>query len=177
MKQSIIIHKTSTEFFWRELKEALKHKDLPLPTELEHYLVHLLSSYTNNIPVNLDQPLAFLYYRAIESDKHQRTQLYKSMGDSSLYLAGFFKGFFKRKTYDETYFIAMGKSAYYNLALEVNKKNKAKSDVYEKLSTSFSDLVDTFALLSERLCISTKPAIIEEFERCHKLDYHCHLSS
>jgi len=73
------------------------------------------------------------------------------MGDTSLYVDGYFQDYFNRKTFDIDYYINMGQSAYENLSSLMKKRyaDEHFASVYHSLSERFNTLVDVVAEISD----------------------------
>src|SRR5690606_7618484 len=91
-----------------------------------------------------------------------KVRILRRLGDTSLYVAGFFQEFFNRKTYDINYYIAMGQAAYTKVA----DLSARRSDVYDNLSEHFIQLVDLVAEISEsQLANSSQRDLLGTYER------------
>lgn len=159
------------DFFRSQLQSALEKQNLQICHNTEYYLVNLLSNFIFASPEAIDKPLAFRLKDALEAPEELRPSIYKSLGDTSLYLAGIFQDSFNRKTYDIDYFIDMGTNAYSQLSDAVKRKpllNYSSPETFTSLSSKFSDLVDTFALLSEGLNLNKGDDILSNYTRMIK---------
>jgi hypothetical protein len=105
------------EFFQSRVAEALANQNISVPDPVEAYLVNLLCEFINTSNLEtpsgvklsaLDTPLALMLKEATEAPPNQRLRILKYLGDSSLYISGFFQDYFKRKTYDVGYFSSVG---------------------------------------------------------------------
>lgn len=147
------------EFFRDKIAEAVTNQKIVLSDDIEFYLVNLLCDYIAPKKLEsfygqydpLETPIAFLLKEAIEAPPSYRAKIYKHLGDTSLYLAGFFQDFFNRKTYDIKYYIDMGQSAYSNVSSIMREQHGDKhfSAMYGTLSTQFKSLVEVVAEVSE----------------------------
>jgi hypothetical protein len=150
---------TPSEFFRDKIAEAASNQKITISDDVEFYLVNLLCDYINPKKLEsfygqydpLQTPIAFILKEAIEAPPTYRAKIYKFLGDTSLYLAGFFQDFFNRKTYDINYFIDMGQSAYSNVAVIMRDQHGDKhfSVMYTSLATQFNSLVEVVAEVSE----------------------------
>src|SRR5688572_23703950 len=92
------------EFFRERVVEAKTQLKVEVPDEVEFYLVNLLCEFINPARIEtvagelsaLDTPLAIMYKQAVEAPPSQRLRIYKYLGDTSLYISGFFQDFFNR---------------------------------------------------------------------------------
>lgn len=148
------------EFFRTRVAETLASQNLSLPDPVESYLVNLLCEFINPTDLEmanghklsaLDTPLAIILKEATEAPPNQRLRILKYLGDSSLYISGFFQDFFNRKTYDAGYFRSVGSSAYEHVSFLMRDQHGDKhfSSVFRDLAYHFQDLVEVLAEISE----------------------------
>jgi hypothetical protein len=137
------------EFFQDRIADALRNQGLDATTPTECYLVSLLSDFTTSPPD--DEPLALKMARAVQSPDERVRQL-KEVGDTSLYLSGFFADSIQRRLLDVDYYIQMGGAAYTELGryFRGNPHSQVFGEVYDELGTKFPRFVDVFAEVSER---------------------------
>lgn len=168
LSSNLAISASPYDFFRSELKAAFSKQRLVVCEDVEFYLVNLLSSYVFEPPKSIEKPLALKFKDALEAPIEVRSSLFKNLGDSSLYLAGFFQDSFNRKIYDIDYFISMGETAYSQLSEEVRRSSSTsshKQQTFKKLSAMFSDFVDSFATLSENFNVNSGNDLIANYER------------
>lgn len=147
------------EFFRDKIAEAATNQKVTISDEVEFYLVNLLCDFI--APKNLetfhgqysalDTPIAILLKEAGEAPPTYQAKVYKYLGDTSLYLAGFFQDYFNRKSYDINYYIDMGQVAYSNVSTIMRDQHGDKhfSGMYGTLSNQFKTLVEVVAEVSE----------------------------
>jgi hypothetical protein len=146
------------EYFRSEVTRASSTLKVALGDDLEFYVVNLLVEFIDPSKISeaigeqtvLDTPLVAMLQKASEVARpEQKAKIFKSLGDTSLYVAGFFQDFFNRKTFDISYYITMGSSAYDNVSTLMDRRGA----IYSELSGNFSKLVDVMA---EVASVSTK---------------------
>lgn len=148
------------DFFRVRVTEALANLNLSVPGTVESYLVNLLCEFINPGDIEtanglklsaLDTPLAIMLKEASEAPPNQRLRILKYLGDTSLYISGFFQDYFNRKTYDASYFSSVGASAYENVSLLMRDQHGDRhfSAIYRDLAYHFADLVEVLAEVSE----------------------------
>jgi|AACY02.16.fsa_nt_gi hypothetical protein len=142
--------------------EAFFHAELTkqtsaLPEVVEFYLVKMLSdrarSQTNaggqNFLEVLDQPLALLYQQAEQADSpHREVELFRQVGDTSLFVCSFFRDFFRRKTYSREYFRDLGQVSYRRASDALNGRSGVHAvltDIYDELSERFHSVVEVLS--------------------------------
>lgn len=164
-----------TEFFREKVSEASTSLKIALDHEVEFYVVNLLCDFitpqkfedeSGTTQDVLGTPLAFMLQRAFESEsEEQKLNLLKKLGDTSLYVAGYFQDYFNRKTFDIGYYIDVGSQAY-ELASRINRpRANLKSEVFANLSENFPQFVDLFAEISEDICPQDHKDVLAVYDR------------
>ncbi|MEE2959306.1 MAG: hypothetical protein VYA34_01070 [Myxococcota bacterium] len=146
-------------FFKEEVSDASSKIGVSIPETIEYYLVNLLCEYSSRQvePLHSDEPLAFMYKRALEATTLEQMSLLKDLGDQSLYLAGFFEEYVCNSLVDTEYYIAMGGQAYSSLRTVVKTKRSGSKVgyLYGELARTFGDLVGILNYVSDTLRRST----------------------
>ena len=139
------------EFFHEVVTEALSAVDLRASEPASWYLVGLLGDFTHARLT--DEPLGLkLAQPAVDAGERVRTL--KQVGDTSLYVAGFFAESLTRSLVDVDYYVGLGQSAYLQLARQLGT-GKSIADVYEELSAKFPQFVDVLAQVRKRIDCAT----------------------
>lgn len=145
------------EYFKDCVTSAADSLKVGLEADQEYYLVNLLCEFIS-LPSSdqggshpLSTPLAIMLQQAMESGPDERFRILKRLGDTSLYLAGFFQDYFNRKAFDITYYIAMGSSAYQGVSSLVRERpgQDQFSGMYRQLAKDFGTLVEVIAEISD----------------------------
>ena len=148
-----------SEFFRNEVAVAAQEMfGRPLDLKIEFYLVNLLCNFMATSKVQtgqgeidaFDTPLVFMLQRALEASIDDQIKIYKCLGDTSLFFAGYFKAFLRRKHIDQQYCITMGATAYESLAhiMRVLHRDDDFTQIYLELARGFADLVKLFERVS-----------------------------
>lgn len=137
----ILRHASVSEFFHEVLTEALENQHLEASEEAEFYLVGLLGEFTKARIT--DTPLSLLLVGSAESEPAERVKTLKEVGDTTLYVSGFFAESLSRKLVDTNYYIGLGKTAYRELSQRMGSTSVAQ--VYEELACKFPRFVDVLA--------------------------------
>jgi hypothetical protein len=155
------------EFFKQKVTEALTNQQIQISDDIEFYLVNLLCEFitTNKLDTlngelkALETPLALMLKEAIEASPTQQLRIYKYLGDTSLYLAGFFQDYFNNKAFDIGYYITLGSSAYTNVATIFRDHHGDENfmSIYGDLATKFPTLVEVVAEVSDMPGSEVKP--------------------
>jgi len=168
------------EFFHGKITEASRDLNVKLEEHVEFYLVNLLTSFIQKTTVSeadgdaeqdvLSTPLAFMLKRAIEAPVEKQPQLYRSLGDASLYVSGFFQDYFNRKTFDINYYMTMGASAY-DQASSLTR-GQSRDDVFhetmESLAKNFGQIVDVVAQASDSSSMNQDSSLLILYDRWNR---------
>lgn len=134
------------EFFHEVVADAMTAVELEASEPASWYLVALLGDMTRARLT--DEPLGVKLAQA-SSDPGERVSTLKQVGDTSLYVAGFFADSLQRSLVDVEYYVGLGQSAYAQLAHSLGKQ-RTISDVYEELADKFPRFVDVLAQVRKR---------------------------
>lgn len=139
------------EFFHQAVTTALSAVDLSASEPASWYLVGLLGEMTRTrIP---DEPLG-LKLVATGQEPAERGRTLKQVGDTSLYVAGFFAESLNRSLVDADYYVGIGQSAYAQLARSLGAQ-RSLSDVYGELAEKFPQFVDVISEVRKRAEFAT----------------------
>ena len=141
------------EYFHEVVTDALSAVDCDASEPASWYLVSLLGEFTNARLT--DEPLG-LKLAVPSPDAAERVRTLKQVGDTSLYVAGFFAESLNRSLIDVDYYIGLGQNAYSQLARSFSSRtsNSAIADVYEELAEKFPRFVDVLMQVRKRTNIA-----------------------
>ena len=150
----MLIPTTSMREYFREaLGAALSKQRVPLTETAQAYLVHLLADFgrSENAFAGADHgaktTLTELYARALDAEPEEAVRIYKHMGDSSLYLSGFFRES-AHEVVGRDYYVSMGERAYSSVAGLIRPTAATSSALFDELSARFTALVDLLEVIS-----------------------------
>ena len=152
------------EFFRDAVGAALKRTGLALSEQAEAYVVQLLAEFARSermyLGTDRGEPpaLATMLSRAQEAVPEEALRIYKHMGDSSLYLSGFFTEAVQKKLVSVDYYVSMGESAYASVAGIMRSTAARASALYAELSDRFGELVDLLNAVS-LIAVEDNPAV------------------
>ncbi len=157
--------------FFRELvSRAIENQRAQVQPFTELYLVNLLHEFLSAeaLYVQADdgswqqKPLALLLKEALEEAGPARVRLLRRLGDTSLFISGFFPDSLARRSslVDVDYYIAMGGRAYDAVA-----RHALERSLWEELADKFRLLVDLLNEVSERTLSCTDAGIVRLYER------------
>jgi hypothetical protein len=152
-------------YFRDEVDLACKQEGLPTTGLTQPYLVGLLAAYVAQ-PIE-DRPLAIRLLDAMEaSPRERRTQL-REIGDTSLFLSGFWGESLGRKLVDVDYYIDLGGSAYAQLARSTATVDGNHSvGVFAELAKNFTRFVEVLMTISRRTARGRSPCdVVRLYER------------
>jgi hypothetical protein len=142
-------------FFRSEVERALTVEGLGAGTLVEHYLVQLLAAYAAQ-PIS-STPLALKLLGAVEAAPRERRVQLREIGDTSLYVSGFWGESLEEQPVDVDYYIEMGGSAYGELARGgPGWTGDPFGGVFGELASKFPRFVDVLATISRRTARSTE---------------------
>jgi hypothetical protein len=134
-------HASVAAFFHEVLTDALDHQHVEASEPTECYLVGLLGEFTKARIT--DEPLSFLLVGQETQAPGERVQKLKEVGDTTLYVTGFFADSLDSKLVDPEYYIGLGEAAYTELARRLRSGSIAS--VYDELAAKFPRFVDVLA--------------------------------
>lgn len=160
------------EFFADKAEDAfkkLKFEPLPLSRQylvdlLQHFLVsHNLFPKDDETGRAKRETLAELYLNAQNSPAPLRTDLLKKLGDTSLYISGFFGDSLNRKIVDIDYYVDMGGVAYH--ALSTSSSDENASQMFGEFAVRFPQFVDVLTFISQESMIQTNGDLLKLYDR------------
>lgn len=171
-ERSILTAGNVHEYFKGLLSEARANQGVEVADVTEYYLVNLLAGFleTERLYVRegdgslQQEPLALILRRALEGEGRERMAALRRLGDTSLYLSGFFAGHVDAQVVDAGYYAAMGHHAYAALARDLEGRGTL-GGLYDELASKFTELVDVLNEMSERVALSSSQGLLRLYER------------
>ncbi len=160
------------EFFSEAVTEALQEVKVDTYPLVSAYIAELLEHYivTENLFDDEDgsgrkrqKTLAELFLRAANSEPRRRFEMLKRLGDTSLYITGFFGESLQRKIVDLDYYVDMGCTAYDSLAGSVSEDTFSK--VFREMSIKFVKFVDVLSYISEKAIPSSELNMLHQYDK------------
>jgi hypothetical protein len=158
--------------FFRELvTDALGRRQVAVQPETEFYLVNLLNQFittdrlyaTDEQGAMREEPLALMLKDALEQSQPQaQSQMFRHIGDVSLYVAGYFQDSLNRKVVDVDYYIEVGGRAYNLVASRADET--LRRSLYGELAEKFGKLIDVLAEVSDRTTPRTEKDLLRLYE-------------
>lgn len=159
------------DFFLESLERAFQHLKIQASPLSKNYLVDLLQFYmfAKNLFGDDEsgrarrETLAEMYMTAQSQPINRRIEILKKLGDTSLYISGFFGDSLNRKLVDIDYYAEMGGAAYGSLSSITSDENL--SVVYSGFSNRFLQFVDALTYISQRSQIQTNEDLLRLYDR------------
>lgn len=142
----VTTHTSVDEFFFEVVNDALDTVHLSATAPAGWYLVGMLGDFTRaRLP---DEPLAVKLAQSQAALPAERVRCLKEVGDTSLYVAGFFAQSLTRKMVAADYYIGLGRGAYAELA---GRLGGTLTEVYRELAENFPGFVDVLTEVRRRV--------------------------
>lgn len=157
------LHSSLAEFWRDEVVSALRARSVPAGDATEYYLVNLLVDFAD--PARIDEePLALKLAQAADAPPEARARKLREIGDTSLYVSGFFADHLTRRTVDVGYYASMGGSAYGQLARGPAGAG-ALREAWAELAAGFNAFVQVLTEIKGRINLSTQqPNVLRLYE-------------
>jgi len=159
------------EFFRERVADVLAQRRVQVQPETEFYLVDVLARFLESERLHVeqpdgsvrDEPLAVILLRALEATGELRVRELRRLGDTALFVSGFFGDSLARSAVDVDYYIAMGGQAY--AAVGEVERGRTLEPLYGELSGRFALFVDCFAEIAELSDLRSNRGLIRLYER------------
>lgn len=172
-----LLSQESLRSLFRELLQAAianqrARGDVAEATEV--YLVNLLGDFLSSESLYEREedgslhrkPLAFLLKEALEEEGAARAQRLRRLGDTSLFVSGFFGESLNRSPVGVDYYKAMGERAYDALGQHVARKVRGQGrGIYADLADKFGLFVELLTEVSERTLISSNAGMVRLYDK------------
>lgn len=165
-----LVRETPVEFFREQLGKAMEHQRVSTSAFTEYYLVNLLAGGVRGAalpppePGYDETPLALLYVRALQASRAERARLLRMLGDTALFVSGFFADSLTRKLVDAAYYRAMGGGAYTRLSQDGDPAGFGH-DVFAELAARFMQFADVLSEVSEASRLTSDQSVVRLYER------------
>jgi hypothetical protein len=168
----VLRDETSFEYFREQVVAALERQKVETSAFTEYYLVDLLArcvegrTSTTPDPGDDAMPLSLLYLRALHAASRERARLLRAMGDTALFVSGFFPESVEDRVGDLRFYHRLGGDAYRRLSREHDEHAAFTPDVFSELAARFREFADVLTLVSETSRALSGPAsVLRLYER------------
>lgn len=153
-KDSLIFEASLQGYFFNQLQEINKKSNTPLPKETIHYSSEVLGQFgdSENFFESAQGKVQekILGIKLMEVGSHSEAKakrVLKDVGDTALFICGYFAESFNRKILDIKYYQNIGKIAYNRLDSLVPSAYE-KEAFYKHLSSNFENLTTMINIVS-----------------------------
>ena len=170
MRPTLVVDESPMSFFREQLVQAMEHQKVSTSAFTEYYLVNLLTRCVNGEalpapePGYDETPLALLYVRALDASRHERARLLREMGDTALFVSGFFADSLNRRLSDAGYYRTLGGQAYGRLSQE-EPPFPFDRTVFSELAVRFGQFADLLSEVSENSRLAATRSVLVLYER------------
>jgi hypothetical protein len=159
------------QYFHELVTQATARQRVHAQEETEAYLVNLLAAFVPAEQLFVKEedghvgrePLAFMLKKAIEAPPEQRVRHLRRMGDTALYMSGFFADALSREHVQVDYYASMGCRAYD--ALGEMRHGEQAAAVFRELASKFLQFVDVLNEISERATVTSDAGVVRIYDR------------
>jgi hypothetical protein len=165
MAESLVRNETPEAYFKELVDAALERQRLQASELTSFYVVNLLTTFIhsdNGLSARDGEPLAFQLARAMETAGATQREALRSVGDVSLFVAGFFSDSLNRKLVDVDYYVKLGGRAYQSLS---HFEREAFAPTFAELAGSFINFVDVLNDVSERCAVASNANVLRLYEK------------
>jgi hypothetical protein len=167
---SLVHDETPVAFFREQVEKALTHQHVATSAFTEYYLVNLLAGCVAGDalpapePGYEETPLAVLLTRAMEAERFERTRLLRCLGDTALFMSGFFADSLGGRLVGASYYQAMGGQAYLHLSRDEAAMVWSGS-VFSELARRFGQFADVLSEVAESSRLVGDRSVLALYER------------
>jgi hypothetical protein len=169
--ETILVGKSAQEWFRERIADVLSHRRVKVQEVTEFYLVNLLTTFLEREKLFVEEPdgsvhaepLALILLNALSRGGRARVSGLRRLGDTALFVSGFFGDSLARSAVDVDYYMAMGERAYGALAEE--ERPGAVDGPFAELSQRFATFVDLFAEIAELSQLRSNRGLLRLYER------------
>jgi hypothetical protein len=173
MADGLLSNESPLEFFKEQVEGAMERQHLKTSVWTSYYVVQMLTGYVTRRDHAAsgvdDESLGVRLARALQADGALQREELRTVGDSSLFLVGFFADSLNRRLADIDYYISLGGSAYGRLA---QADDEAFADVFGEMASKFVALTDVLAEVSERAALNRNTDLLRVYERWLRTGSH-----
>ena len=165
MAESLVRNETPEAYFKELVDAALQRQHLQASELTSFYVVNLLTTFVhsdNGLSSSDEEPLAFRLARAMETAGAMQREALRSVGDVSLFVAGFFSDSLNRKLVDVDYYVKLGGRAYQSLS---HLERESLAPVFAELAGSFVAFVDVLNDVSESCTVTSNANVLRLYEK------------
>jgi hypothetical protein len=163
MVKTLLRNESPIEYFKELVESAMEHQQLATSEMTSFYVVNLLAGFVHldGSPAS-DEPLGIRLAKALQAGGSQQRDGLRRVGDTSLFISGFFSDSLTRSLVDVDYYVTLGECAYSSLA---RQSDETFSVVFDELAGKFIGFVDVLGEVSERTALTSNTDILRLYEK------------
>jgi hypothetical protein len=166
MAEPLVHAKSPVEFFKEQVEAACERQHLRAQPLTSYYVVTLLSEFTHRHNASGDgsigsEALGIKLLRALDSGGMMARLNLKQVGDTSLFISGFFSDSLRRSLVDVDYYVSLGGYAYRSLV----DSDDTLSPIFAELSEKFVAFVDVLSEVSARTHLTNDTDLLRLYEK------------
>ncbi len=172
MEMSIVASASVADYFEEVVGGAMKSKGVSASEGARSYVVALLSELAKpGSPVErtLERPLTLLLDEALHtSERGERFEKLRTLGDGVLYSSGFFADHFEARGVDTNYVISIGRTAYETAGALIVPEKASGPDIFRELANEFTAFVAVIAEIANATLArgaATSRGLVKLYER------------
>jgi hypothetical protein len=174
VSETILVGKSAQEWFREMVADVLSQRRLKVQEVTEFYLVNLLATFVRTERLFVEdangqireEPLALILLDALSRGGRARSNGLRKLGDTALFVSGFFGDSIARSAVDVDYYVAMGERAYGALADAERPARPGSADgPFAELANRFSTFVDLFSEIAELSQLRSNRGLLRLYER------------
>ena len=165
MSDALLHNESPTEYFRSLVESALQRQRVDVQELTSFYVVNLLAGF-----VHLDrrrsgfpeEPLGVRLAQALQLPLSAQREDLRRVGDTSLFISGFFSDSLKAGLVDVDYYMQLGERAYGSLA---GRQDDTFSEVFDELAAKFAAVVDVLNEVSEQTAMTSNTDVLRLYEK------------
>jgi hypothetical protein len=154
-----------SEFFKEHVEAACVRQRLRVSAPVSFYVVNMLAGFVRAAPRSGDpldtEALGIRLARALQAGGRAGRQDLQNVGDTSLFVAGFFADSLRRRLVDIDYYTFVGGRAYSSLG----EIDDVRAEIFAELADHFASFVDILADVSERTSMANDQDLLRLYEK------------
>ena len=165
MSDALLHNESPTEYFRSLVESALQRQRVDVQALTSFYVVNLLAGFVRLDRRRAgfqDEPLGMRLAQALQLPSSAQREDLRRVGDTSLFISGFFSDSLKAGLVDADYYKQLGERAYGSLA---GRQDDTFSEVFDELAAKFTAVVDVLNEVSERTAMTSNTDVLRLYER------------
>lgn len=144
---TVMIQRDLRSFFKDAVRNAISAQGASPSETAEFYVVSLLADSASNVQMKDGETLAESWWATAGMNVSEREAALRRLGDTALFVSGFYTESLVRKTVTPEYFAKMGSAAYFRLAEEIEPS--PLFGLFQELGRDFRTFVGILGEVSE----------------------------